>query len=218
MVHKFSLYLVLSWLLLMSACAVRGPVDGGVRLVEWERHQAALLALKDWGFDGRVVIDDGGDSVRMALRWSQQSRQFDIRLMSFFGQQQARLQGLIDGAVSLSRPNKVVQQADNVVSLMQRELGWDLPVDGLRFWVLGTLVPDVEGDWTIDSQGRLEWLEQNGWRVEFAAYQRVAGLSMPRKIRLYHEGLRARLVLDQWQIDQSSGAAALVMDNLAYTS
>ena len=110
----------------------------------------------------------------------------------------------------LSRPGKPVIQAISATSLMQQELGWTLPVDGLHFWVLGVPVPDVAAEWVVDSQGRLEWLEQDGWRIEFSSYQTVAGLQLARKIRLNNASLRIRLVLDHWLIDHSDQARGML--------
>jgi outer membrane lipoprotein LolB len=198
MIHKFPLFIIVIAVLL-SGCAARGPVADGAALDAWQQRKTSLLALVDWGFDGRAVINDGRSSVNMALHWQQEQEQFDIRLMSVFGQQKVRLQGLSDGPVILSRAGQSPREAADVMTLMQQELGWALPLDGLRFWVTGIPVPARAADWAVDSQGRLEWLEQDGWRVEFSSYQTVAGQSMPRKIRLSHASLRARLVLDRWQ-------------------
>ena len=205
---------VVLMLMLLSGCAVHGPVTERVAQDVWQQHQVSLLALTDWGFDGRVVIGDGRTSTKMALHWQQQQEQFDIRLMSFFGQQQARFQGVNGGPVTLLRPGQPPLQAAGAMLLMQQELGWALPLAGLRYWVVGVPVPGRPADWGVDSLGRLEWLEQDGWRVEFARYQMVAGMAMPRKIRLYHESLRARLVLDSWQLELSPAHDGVVVSPL----
>jgi outer membrane lipoprotein LolB len=208
MFYKPLFYLVL--ILLLSACVVRGPIVDQDSHVAWQQHRLALQALTEWGFDGRASVNEDRNSVKLNLRWRQSSGQFDIRLMSFLGQQQARLQSMVDGTVVLSLPGKPVIEAMSAGALMQQELGWTLPVDGLHFWVLGVPMPAMEADLMIDSQGRLEWLEQDGWRIEFSSYQAVAGLQLARKIRLYNTSLRIRLVLDRWLINDSAEARVMV--------
>jgi len=202
MSDKFPLFVVLMAVLL-SGCAVHGPVADREWQDAWLQRQTSLSGLTEWGFEGRAVINDGRASTKVALHWQQQQGQFEIRLMSFFGQQQARFQGVNDGPVTLFRPGRPSLQAAGSMSLMQQELGWALPLDGLRFWVVGVPVPDRLADWDVDSRGRLAWLEQDGWRIEFASYQMVSGFAMPRKMRLYHASLQVRLVLDRWRVDGS---------------
>jgi outer membrane lipoprotein LolB len=194
---------------LLSACAVRGPVAERESRLVWQQRQVSLLALSDWGVDGRAAIDDGRSSAKVSLRWEQQEQQFDMRLMSFFGQQLARLQGDNGGVVILSQPGQPQQQADSAVLLMQQVLGWSLPLDGLRFWVVGVPVPGRAADWGVDGQGQLEWLEQDGWRVEFAGYQAASGLTLPHKLSLYNGALRARLVLDHWRVTEPAVSGGL---------
>ena len=200
MMNHSRLYLVSLLLVLLSACAVRGPVDEHQRDASWQQHLHSLLSLNDWGFDGRASVIDAHTSASMNLRWRQSEDRFDIRLMSFLGQQQAHLQGEADGSVILSQPGKPSVQASSATSLMRQELGWSLPLDGLNFWLRGIPMPDVAADWRLDESGRLVWLEQDGWRIEFAAYMPVEDLQLVRKIRLYHGPVQIRLVMDHWQI------------------
>lgn len=193
----------MSLLLLLSACAVRGPVDERQGDASWQQRQQSLLGLNEWGFDGRASVNDQHSSASLNLRWRQSAGHYDIRLMSFLGQQQARLQGSGDGSVILSQPGKPTLQATSATSLMQQELGWSLPLDGLNFWLRGIPMPGKAADWRLDENGRLVWLEQDGWRIEFTAYMLVEGLQLVRKIRLYHDSVRIRLVMDHWQISRA---------------
>jgi len=197
--------LYLSGLILsLSACAVYGPVDDPARLQQWQVRQAAIQGLSVWRVDGRTAISSEQGSGKLALRWSQDGERFDIRLMSFLGQQQARLEGVNGGRTRLLRPDQPPIQADSEDAVMREELGWSLPLSGLRYWVLGMPQPGSDVHKAIDDRGRPVWLEQAGWLIEYASYQNVDGYSLPRKLRLKHGDLSARLVLDQWSLERGN--------------
>lgn len=197
-----SLLFLLYAMLLLSACAVRGPLENDpAALLLWQQRQPDLAALAEWSFNGRVLLKKGADSVKMSLLWQQQAHQFDIRLMSVLGQQQARIQSMLDGEVRLVRPGKPVRYARSAATLLYQEFGLTFPLAGLRYWALGLPVPALEADWLVDAKGRLQWLLQDGWRIEFSAYQLHGGRYLPRKIRLFQGELQARLVIDSWTLD-----------------
>ena len=45
------------------------------------------------------------------------------------------------------------------------------------------------------ADGRLRWLEQFGWRVEYQAYE----ADRPSKLRLSYPGLELRLAISEWK-------------------
>jgi outer membrane lipoprotein LolB len=185
-------------ILLLSACAVV-PVNDPARLHLWQLRQAELQSLSVWRLDGRSAIKSQHGSGELVLNWSQDGERFDIRLMSFLGQQQARLQGIHGGMTELLRQDQPPVRANNEQAMMQEALGWSLPLAGLRYWVLGIGQPDMEPRKALDALGRPIWLEWHGWHVDYQSYQTVDGRSLPRKLRLKHDDLVVRLVLDKWQ-------------------
>ena len=48
-----------------------------------------------------------------------------------------------------------------------------------------------------DSQQRLTYLEQDGWKITFEQY--AEGSMLPRVMRLEFEDLKIRFVLDKWK-------------------
>lgn len=190
-------------LLLLSACATNAPVNDHARMQLWNLHQAAIQELSIWQANGRTAISSDQGSGKLALRWNQDGTHFDIRLMSFLGQQQARLEGINGGPSRLLRPDQPAIQADNEDALMQEAIGWSLPLTGMRYWMLGIPQPGVAVRKSVDGHGRLIWLEQDGWHIDYTSYQAVDGLSLPRKLRLKHGDITARLVIDTWTFRQA---------------
>ncbi|VAW86386.1 hypothetical protein MNBD_GAMMA17-1300 [hydrothermal vent metagenome] len=47
--------------------------------------------------------------------------------------------------------------------------------------------------------GRLQWLEQAGWRIEYQRYRSAGTLEVPKKMVITRSDLRVRFVIDRWQ-------------------
>ena len=97
--------------------------------------------------------------------------------------------------------------ADNVETLLAREFGVSVPVNGLKDWLRGLPIEGkaVTGQrW--DADGYLHQLVQDGWSVEMKAYRQVHdNVILPHKFyigRADHPELDIRLSIRQWTLTQ----------------
>ena len=51
---------------------------------------------------------------------------------------------------------------------------------------------------SLDSQQRLQSLQQEGWQVDYGGYMAVNGGWLPSRMTLQKGGVRVRLVVDGW--------------------
>ncbi len=185
---------------LLSACATAPPRPPGAAQALWEARQTRLAALDDWGFAGRVAVTADNKGWNANLRWQQQDAHYDIRVLAPLGQTVAWLTGDAQG-VELRTAGHGLTQAAEPEILLRSELGWSVPVSGLRYWVLG--LPDRGRPATnteLDGEGRLSRLSQDGWDIRFLRYKRIDALDLPDKITLANSRLDVRLVVDSWQV------------------
>jgi outer membrane lipoprotein LolB len=77
-------------------------------------------------------------------------------------------------------------------------LGWRLPLDGLRYWVLGVAAPGSAATPQRDADQHLVRLTQQGWRIDYLGYKRVDGTDLPGKIFLQRDEVEVKLVIDAW--------------------
>jgi outer membrane lipoprotein LolB len=103
--------------------------------------------------------------------------------------------------VTLIDSDAHIHTARDVDALLAQVTGWDLPVSGLHYWVRGLSAPGSAVRVTLDRQGRLQRLAQSGWEITYQRYQHIAGNDWPAKLKLVHNDLDVRLVIDQWQFD-----------------
>ena len=75
-------------------------------------------------------------------------------------------------------------------------------MDYLPWWLRGLPAPQLPADRSELDGGRLALLEQAGWTVEYAEYQWVEELQLPRTIRFRREGVEGKILLKSWLLHQ----------------
>ena len=88
-------------------------------------------------------------------------------------------------------------------ALLEREIGWSVPLQGLRYWIVGIPVPDgAPSKLEFDDFGRLARLEQAGWTVVYERYDTVNGLSLPERIRFSNASVDATVIVRRWKAER----------------
>jgi outer membrane lipoprotein LolB len=187
-------------LLLLGGCAPLlerpAPVDTDQA---WLAHQSQVAELESWFLRGRLAIRDDREGWTANLHWRQQPAEYVMRLLAPMGQGTVELRG-DDGFVSLLTTDNQLMTAPDPETLMQDNLGWSVPLDGMVYWVRGLPQPGVQVDeLDLDTAGRLAMLRQAGWLITIDDYMSANGRSLPRRLELAHEHFHLRLVVQTWE-------------------
>ena len=196
--------LVFSLLTLLAGCAgltSRESVEGQGDAKLWQAHKAQVAALDGWQISGKVGIRAPRDSGSGTLFWLQRQDYFDIRLSGPLGRGAARLTGR-DGAVNLEIANQGRYQGESAQALLGEQLGWQLPVSQLHWWIRGLPAPGSRSQLTLDSDSRLAALQQDGWQLQFLDYRDQHGFSLPQRLKAQRGELQIILVIKDWQARQ----------------
>lgn len=189
--------LLLSAMLALAGCASVPPpatVDKGV----FDRHQQQLSTIDAFSLSGRIAVQTQQKGFSGKLRWQHAPGGDMLDFYSPLGSQVAAIVGDADGVVLTTSDQKTYTAAD-AETLLHDTMGWSLPLQGLSDWVLGRPAPGAYQDVRWDDQGRLAFLVQNGWHIEYPSYQTVAGTDLPTKIVLKSPKLDLKLLVEQWQ-------------------
>ena len=182
--------------LAISGCATeRG--NALPEMSDWETRRATLVGLDDWSFSGRIGVKSTDDGFNGRLRWRQQSDDFDASLSGPLGAGAVRIEGSSERLVVYDRDG-VVTELDNPELDLKRRYGWTIPVESLRYWVLGVPDPRRPADVDFGDDGRLSRLSQGGWTAEITEYREGGGQLMPQRITAENGESRVRLVIDRW--------------------
>lgn len=149
---------------------------------------------------GRVNVRVESKAYPGRIHWQHAPGADEIWLYSPLGSAVARMRQDASGALLITSDGKQYR-ADDLQLLARKVLGWDLPLDGLQYWVRGLESPALDAaERDTDDKGRPKLLKQGDWLVAYLDWSpSVSGL--PSKLDLTGTGLRMRLVIDEWKID-----------------
>jgi len=190
--------IILGSVVSLAACSTFPTVKTVPELENaWLAQRHTLDRLQNWTIAGRLGIQTESEGWHISFRWRQEAESYRIDLSAPLGQQSAALQGDSQGVTLVLADGRRVAAADPE-DLLARQLGWRVPIKGLRYWVKGLPSPDAAEVHGLDERGRLLWLEQAGWRISYRRYGDFSGNLLPVKIFLDNSELKVRLVIDEW--------------------
>lgn len=161
----------------------------------WDDHREALERIESFELSARVA-SGGLFGMKGSLVWRQQADDFDIRVSGPFGVGALRLSGRIDDVTLTTK--KGSYHTDDPDAYLRENLGWSLPVEGLRYWVLGLPSPYSDAEIELDDHGRLLSADQDGWAIAYEDYVTAERMALPRKLTLTHPEVRIKVVVDDW--------------------
>lgn len=198
--RSYSVALILVGLLALSGCATQNPKTPEVpnKELQWTLHQQAIAPINGWQISGKLGVRAPKDSGSATLFWLQRQDYFDIQLTGPLAIGSARLSGRLDDA-TLALSNQGRFQDQSAEALLQKGLGWRLPLQQLTWWVRGLPAPDLTYSMTLNDSGTLRTLAQTDWQITYVSYTDAAGITLPERIRLQGADLQVTLVIKEWQ-------------------
>ena len=184
--HQAGIIVVCS--LLLGSCALRPTVPG--TSVRWAQREAALLALPGWELRGRLALRTSAQSGQGRLRWRQQVDSGWLRVSGPFGAGAWELRWNEASAtlVAGDGEQQVLNTGHDALSrLLEAQLGWQLPAEQARFWVLGIPAPGVPARQHFTADGWLSHIDQAGWRIVYADFRERDGYWMPRRLSIQRD-------------------------------
>lgn len=184
-------------LLALAACTPQRLRPDASGLDAQNRREALLAPMSDWQLVGRLGVSDGRDSGSGSLNWSQQGDAYRFELhapvtgktwLLSGDANHAELQGLRDATI----------KGDDAASLLQRELGWRVPVAELAWWARGMRAPG-SAELSLRADGLPARIVQAGWQVDFRDYDETQQPPLPGKVFAESGNYKVRLAIQRWQ-------------------
>jgi outer membrane lipoprotein LolB len=158
----------------------------------YSKHARELLYNLDiWLFNGRLAITGQNDSWSANVNWRHAVDKEEIKLSGPLGQG-ATIIKLSNDFVSVDRGDGKVQTSEQSEEFVNQQLGVFVPINSLRYWVIG--LPEPSQSFVETSDG----FTQADWLVRYAQMQAVNGQSMPRKMTVSNSRVKLKLIIDQW--------------------
>lgn len=184
--------------LLLAGCAGTPRMDAPVN-ENWQTRRTLLEALTRWEFTGRIGVRDDRESHSSRIRWQQQGERYVINLWGTLNAGATQITGR-PGEVILQQEGKTPLTAASAEELVYDQLGYELPVAQLSFWIKGMPAPGGQSMPSFNAENHLISLEQDGWLVQYLGYTNYAAESLPTRIRIEKPPLRLDFVRLDWTL------------------
>ena len=146
----------------------------------WSDRRQQLAGIQGFDAQGRIAVKGGG--LAGALSWQQRGEHFRLRLAGPLGVGALLMEGTPQQA-SL-RGKDLDLTTDQPEEVLAARTGWRLPLDALRWWVLGLPDPaqSTASALLLDDLGRALAFEQAGWQLRYSDYGEATALALPRRV------------------------------------
>ena len=166
-------------------------------------HVRALSGFRNWSLFGTLVVRSDGDASQVTMRWRQSDDAYLMRFMGPLGVALFEVGGSAATGAQARFPNGRRTRAASPEALLEQEIGWSVPLGGLRYWIVGAPMPGGEPPrMELDDRGRLVRLEQAGWTVVYERYGDLGDLALPERIRFSGDSIDAMVVIRRWKAER----------------
>lgn len=187
---------------LLSGCAWLWPPEitdlGGAG-----REQ--LRTLPVWSLEGRIAMRTADDAWSANLEWWHEA---DEELMAFSGPfaQRAATIRFQRGFIAFEAADGTHAESADPDALLLERLGFAVPLDALRYWVLALPAPSqdfvshpaVSGD----PAAALVSFDQAGWSLRYESFMQEGRWVVPRKMVIQGRGVVLKLIVDRWRLGE----------------
>lgn len=193
--------LLIGLLLASIAGCARQPLSP---VENFERYQRGLSTIEDWQLRGKMNLRLPDDSETVRVSWSNQRENYDIRLSGTLGMGATWIRG--DGSsVRLEQSGQEPVVAATPEELVFTQLGREIPISELRYWVRGLPAPyPLPEHMAFNPTGVLSHLDQSGWSIQYSDYHAVGTWNLPGKIQAQRDDLRLTLLISDWSLNRDN--------------
>ena len=185
----------------IAGCSQSGRLEDEQRAQElWAARQQALLDLDSWDVHARAALKLESGVYNIGIRWQRQAETSTILLEAPLGQGVFRIESDAVGKYRLRLPDGRVFEDSSAEALLERMIGWSLPISGLDYWIRGLPRPGSDYSHRLDEGGRVRSINQDQWSIGYLDYfARQENLQLPRRVRLENDKVTLKLIIERWQ-------------------
>lgn len=164
---------------LLSACSTSPKFSSA-------QHNQQRTMQEQVQLTGRISIQyqqrEQTETISTSFDWQQTPQALTITLSSPLGQTIATVQQNAQGAV-LTQAKQEPRIAPDIEQLLAENLGWTIPVAGLKGWLQGF---DIQKNGTFVAVPVQDYfqVQSQGWQLQFISWQEDAGAIRPKRIDL----------------------------------
>ena len=182
--------------LVLAACAAPRVKPDSDLLARQAERERALSAQPNWVLSGRLGVSNAKDAGSGSLEWKQDGDAFRFSVHAPVTGKTWVLAGDAHRVVLEGLREQPVEGTD-AAALLERELGWHVPVAELTEWVRAARAKG-EAEIEFRSDGLPAVIRQDGWKIEYPDYDEAHQPPLPRKVFASRGEYRVRLSVGEW--------------------
>lgn len=188
---------LLALCLLLASCATRPPPTP---VENWQLYRDQLAREEHWQLRGKLAVRTAEESEKARFSWRNTPDNYRIRLSGTLGMGTTYIKG-DDGSVSLEQGGEPPVVAATPEQLIRDQLGRDIPVSHLRYWVRGISAPGEPAlQLQISDDGLLTRLQQAGWQLSYTEYRAVGPWNLPGQVVATRDDVELTLSIYDWKL------------------
>lgn len=186
--------------ILLSACSAIAPP--AAQNSDWARQRDQLQNLDSWELRGRVNVRYDNESHTPRINWLQQNVEYHISLWGTFNAGNTQIVGR-PGYVTLENDGETLT-ANSPEELILQQLGYELPISQLNYWIKGLPSPDSEPQLRFNELNQLTTIIQADWTISLSDMRQYGPISLPRRVELTRprNDIRLRFIGLNWTADE----------------
>jgi len=158
-----------------------------------DQRSAELQHADAWQLAGRAAVAVGSQGWQASLDWHQRGDAAELHLAGPLG---VGAMVLTETPAGLSLNG--APPSDAVLAQLQERLGFELPLNNLRYWLFGVPDPGSIFDLTRNDQRSRGTVDPGGVDRELRQYMMVSGDWLPARMVLVRDTVRVRIAVDHW--------------------
>ena len=180
---------------LISCANTRQPKIGNIT---WSQHLTSMQQTKTWQITGKMAFNNSKQGANANFIWRQQGNTFNLELFGPFGTERSIVTGTPNKVTLVSHAGEKLS-ATTPEDLLNKKLGWHIPISGLKYWIRGIPAPNSPiQKKTFTPDGLLKILRQQDWIINYSEYKFFNNSILPSKITLNNQNLKVKIAIHSW--------------------
>jgi len=200
----YRILLISSCLLLTGCISLTAPkANTNYTATSKEQHKQQLSKITKWEMQGAFSLQSPQESQIANYKWSvQKYNSYQLSITSAMNLYSVIINRNQNSTYLINNKKQTITAA-TPEKLLEKTIGYSIPVSNLYYWSRGVAAPGANKAQYSDN-GHLTQLDQDGWHIVFSKYTNQNNIDLPQTINLSRNDITIKLIVKNWKIQLNS--------------
>ncbi len=183
---------------LLSSCATKPKVEHAS--LNWQQQVKLMKQISNWTLKARIAVKKGNDNNSSSINWQHHKDTQRLKFYGALGTSYGELYQNKDRA-TLTLSADEIYEANSLDALVDRVLGYPLPISHLDKWLLAMPSSEIDSQIIYGAMGFPRKFKYKQWTIEYNKYKRFSGfkgLTLPSKLKITDGQISVRISVRGW--------------------